>query len=53
MNRKLTIEFEVLEEEKITVLSVVDDEIDEVINMFKGEKAENLYKLLTEEIGLE
>lgn len=53
MNRKLTIEFEVFEEEKVTVLSVVDAETDTVLNMFEGEKAESLYKLLTEECGLE
>ena len=49
MNKTLTIEYEVFKEEGITVLSVIDNEMDTVINMFKGEKAENLYKLLTEE----
>lgn len=53
MNKKLTIEFEVFKEEKITILSVVDNETDTVLNMFEDEKAERVYKLLTGECGLE
>lgn len=49
MNKILTIEFEVFEEENITVLSVVDSEKDKVLKMFEGEKAENVFKLLTVE----
>lgn len=42
MNRELTIEYEVFEKEGEIVLSVVDKEKDEVINMFKGKMAENI-----------
>ena len=47
MNRELVIEYEVFEDEKITVLSVVDKEKDEVLNMFKGKTAEWVFKYLT------
>ena len=36
MNKELAIEYEVFEEEGEVVLSVVDKEKDEVLNMFKG-----------------
>lgn len=49
MNRELVIEYEVFEEEGETVLSVVDLEKDEVINMFKGGIAEKLYRMLSGE----
>lgn len=49
MNKTLTIEYEVFEEEGITVLSVVDSEKDMVLKMFEGVEAEELYKALTEE----
>ena len=40
--------YEVFEEENITVLSVVDPEKDEVLNMFNDEEADEMYKKLTE-----
>lgn len=49
MNRELTIEYEVFEKEGEIVLSVVDKEKDEVINMFKGKMAENIYRMLSGE----
>lgn len=49
MNRELVIEYEVFEEEGEKVLSVVDQEKDEVINMFKGGIAEKLYRMLSGE----
>lgn len=45
MNRELAIEYEVFEEEGEVVLSVVDKEKDEVLNMFKG-KMEKVYQHL-------
>ena len=45
MNRLLAIEYEVFEEEGEVVLSVVDKEKDEVLNMFKG-KMEKVYQHL-------
>ena len=48
MNRVLTIEYEVFEDLGIKVMSVVDSEKDEVLNMFHGDEAEELYnKLIT------
>ena len=49
MNRELVIEYEVFEEEGETVLSVVDKEKDEVLNMFKGKMAENIYRMFSGE----
>lgn len=49
MNRVLAIEYEVFEEEGEVVLSVVDKEKDEVLNMFKGKMAENIYRMLSGE----
>lgn len=49
MNRELAIEYEIFEEEGEIVLSVVDKEKDEVLNMFKGKMAENIYKMLSGE----
>lgn len=46
MNKTLKIEYEVFEEDDITVLSVVEN--DTVLNMFEGEKAEEVYRFLTE-----
>ena len=46
MNKTLKIEYEVFEEENITVLSVVEN--DTVLKMFEGEEAKELYSLLTE-----
>lgn len=47
ITRTLTIEYEKFEEDGITVLSVVDEN-DTVVNMFEGEKAEEVYRLLVE-----
>lgn len=47
MNKTLKIEYEVFEEDEITVLSVVDDN-DTVLKMFEGKEAEDVYRLLTE-----
>lgn len=48
MNRVLTIEYEEFQDLGIKVLSVVDREKDEVINMFRNDEAEELYnKLIT------
>jgi len=49
MNRELVIEYELFEEEGEVVLSVVDKEKDEVLNMFKGNTAEKIYRLLSGE----
>ena len=49
MNKELAIEYEVFEEEGEVVLSVVDKEKDEVLNMFKGKMAENIYRMLSGE----
>jgi len=49
MNRELAIEYEVFGEEGEVVLSVVDKEKDEVLNMFKGKMAENIYMMLSGE----
>ena len=49
MNRELAIEYEVFGEEGEVVLSVVDKEKDEVLNMFKGKMAENIYRMLSGE----
>lgn len=46
MNIELAIEYEVFEDEGIRVLSVVDKEKDEVLNMFRDDEAEKIYKLL-------
>ena len=48
MNRVLTIEYEEFEDLGTKVLTVVDSEKDEVLNMFHDDEAENLYnKLIT------
>lgn len=49
MNKVLNIEYEVFEEDNITVLSVVDIEKDAVLKMFEGKEAEDVYNLLTKE----
>lgn len=50
MNRVLTIEYEKFEDLGTKVLSVVDSEKDEVLNMFHDDEAEELYnKLITVE----
>lgn len=49
MNRELAIEYEVFEKEGEIALSVVDKEKDEVLNMFKGKMAENIYRMLSGE----
>ena len=49
MNKELAIEYEVFEEEGEVVLSVVDKEKDEVLNMIKGKMAENIYRMLSGE----
>ena len=50
MNRVLTIEYEEFEDIGTKVLSVVDSEKDEVLNMFHDDEAEELYnKLITVE----
>ncbi|MDD5901726.1 MAG: hypothetical protein PUC73_12625 [Lachnospiraceae bacterium] len=49
MVKTLMIEYEIFEEERITVLSVVDSEKDIVLKMFNGVEAEELYKTLTED----
>ena len=46
MNIELVIEYEIFEDEGIRVLSVVDKEKDEVLNMFYDEMAEKIYRLL-------
>ena len=46
MNRVLVIEYEEFEKDDVKVLSVVDIKKDEVINMFRGDEAEKLYKKL-------
>ena len=48
MNKTLTIEYEKFEDLGTKVMSIVDGEKDEVLNMFHGEEAEELYnKLIT------
>lgn len=48
MNRVLTIEYEIFEDLGTKVMSVVDSEKDEVLNMFHDDEAEELYnKLVT------
>lgn len=48
MNRVLSIEYEEFEDLGTKVLSVVDSNKDEVLNMFRDEEAEELYnKLIT------
>ena len=48
MNKVLTIEYEEFEDLGIKVLSVVNIEKDEVLNMFHDKEAEELYnKLIT------
>ena len=49
MSKVLTIEYEEFKEEKITVLSVVDPENDNVLKMFEGKEAEEVYNLLVKE----
>ena len=49
MNKELAIEYEVFEEEGEVVLSVVDKEKDEVLNMFKGKMAEKIYRMISGE----
>lgn len=46
MTKTLKIEYEVFEEDGITVLSVVEN--DTVLKMFEGKEAEDVYRLLTE-----
>ena len=48
MNRTLTIEYEVFEDLNTKVLTVVDSNKDEALNIFHGDEAEELYsKLIT------
>lgn len=48
MNKALTIEYEEFEDLGTKVLTVVDSEKDEVLNMFHDDEAEELYnKLIT------
>ena len=48
MNRVLTIEYEEFEDLETKVMSIVDSEKDEVLNIFHGDEAEELYnKLIT------
>lgn len=48
MNRVLTIEYEEFKDLGTKVMSIVDSEKDEVLNMFHGDEAEELYnKLIT------
>ena len=48
MDRVSTIEYEEFKDLGTKVLSVVDSEKDEVLNMFHGDEAEELYnKLIT------
>lgn len=49
MTKTLTIEYEVFEEENITVLSVVEN--DTVLKMFEGKEADDVYRLLVEQKG--
>ena len=49
MDRELIIKYEVFENERETVLSVMDKEKDDVLKMFKGKMAENVYRLLSGE----
>ena len=46
MNIELAIEYETFEDEGIRVLSVVDKEKDEVLNMFYDDMAEKIYRIL-------
>lgn len=48
MNKTLTIEYEVFEDLGTKVMSIVEREKDEVLNMFHDDEAEELYnKLIT------
>ena len=48
MNKVLVIEYEEFEDLGAKVMSIVDSEKDEVLNMFHGDEAEELYnKLIT------
>lgn len=47
MVRRLMVAYEVFEEENIKVLSVIEPEKDEVLNMFYDEEADEMYKKLT------
>lgn len=47
MNRVLTIEYEEFEDLEIKVLTVIDSEKDEALNMFHDNEAEELYNKLT------
>ena len=49
MYKEFAIEYEVFEEDEITVLTVVDREKDEAVNMFNGKAAENIYRILSGE----
>ena len=49
MTKELVVEYEVFEDIGETVLTVVDREKDEALNMFNGKAAEELYKMLTGE----
>ena len=51
MNKELLIEYEVFDD-GISALSVVDREKDEVLNMFNGDDAKEIYRMLTEK-GIE
>ena len=51
MNKELLIEYEVFDD-GISALSVVDSEKDEVLNMFNGDDAKEIYRMLTEK-GIE
>ena len=46
MTKVLVVEYEVFEDIGETVLTVVDREKDEALNMFNGENADKMYKLL-------
>lgn len=48
MCRKLMVAYEKFPEENITVLSVIEPEKDEVLNMFYDEEADEMLKKLTE-----
>lgn len=47
MNRELVIKYEVFEETGKTVMSVVDTERNEILNMFEGKMAERVYRILS------
>ena len=46
--RKLMVAYEEFPEENVTVLSVIDQEKDEVLNMFYDDEAKELYEKLME-----